>query len=424
MIQLFVLHSILEKEESVKERFQDVLDHLQTSRKVSLVGFCDDGDKARNILENFKSDKGSVSGLVLAVGTGGTEDTIDAIATITDKPLLLWANSMKNSLPAALESYAYLKEKHAMQLFVSDDKEEVLVEIERFERISQTLQKLNTSIVGSYGAPSSWLLTSRGHNNTFGTFFKTKLLPLETEELAQEVSMIPDSHAEPIVDNWKQTIGTIHVPDEELIKSAKVYIAMKHMIAKHDLSTITIRCFDLLSLGYTACMGMSLCNDERIVAGCEGDWQTTLTMMIATYLTGNPVWMANPAKMHRENNTITFAHCTIAKSLITDLSKATLQTHMESDSSTAIQGKLHHGPVTILRVGAKFDKMTVATGDLIDSDMQESCLCRTQAEIRLHGPVATWVEKALGNHHVIAWGNHKDDLIAFGKLAKLEVIEI
>jgi L-fucose isomerase-like protein len=431
MIQLVFLHSILEKEDSLNARYQDVLHHLKErqmldkdeNQKIAILGFCDSPDKARDLLTTPTAS--SVSGLALAVGSGGTEDIINTIArTMPDTPLLLWANSMKNSLPAALESYAYLKNDHAMQLLVKDcdEPEQVLLELERFDRISQTLHKLNRSIVGSYGAPSSWLLTSRGHS-TFGKF-KTKLIFLEITELAEEVSLIPDSDARPIVQKWQQTIGTILVSDDELRNSAKVYVAMKHMIAKHNLSTITIRCFDLLSLGYTACMGMSLCNDERIVAGCEGDLQTTFTMMIATYLTGQPVWMANPAKMHKGNNTLTFAHCTIASSLLKDLSRSTLQAHMESNSSTAIQGPLHHGAVTILRVGAKFDKMTIATGVLIDSDMQEQCLCRTQAVIRLDGSVSEWVENALGNHHVIAWGSHKEDLLAFGKLARMEVTEI
>ena len=197
---------------------------------------------------------------------------------------------------------------------------------------------------------------------------------------------------------------------------------MKKLISKHKLSAITIRCFDLLKYNTTACLGMSLCNDEGLVAGCEADLQATLTMMVVSFLTNQPCWMANPSRIDKDKNTITLAHCTIATKMITDISKATLLPHMESGKGVSIRGPLKNDKVTIVRLGGNLDKMLIAPGKIIKSDMREPNLCRTQVEVKLKGSIEDWLVNSLGNHQILVYGDLESKLLDFCKFKGIEAI--
>ena len=189
---------------------------------------------------------------------------------------------------------------------------------------------------------------------------------------------------------------------------------MYRLKEKHKLSAITIRCFDLLKYGYTACLGTSLCNDEGFVAGCEADLEALLTMMIVSYLTGEPCWMANPSRI--EKNKLVLAHCTIATKMI---SKATLLPHMESGKCVAVRGPLKKGKATLVRFGS--GRMQIAVGEIVRSDMQEPDLCRTQVELRIDDP-EKWIENALGNHQVLVYGDIKQMLLDFCRFKGIKAI--
>jgi L-fucose isomerase-like protein len=130
-----------------------------------------------------------------------------------------------------------------------------------------------------------------------------------------------------------------------------------------------------------------------------------LTMMIVSFLTNEPCWMANVVRIDKDANTVTLAHCTIATKMLADVKKSALRSHFESNKCAGIQGPLRNVDVTIVRLGGKeLGKMIVADGKIVKSDMQDPGLCRTQVEIRLNGNVEDFLENSLGNHQILAYG--------------------
>ena len=170
---------------------------------------------------------------------------------------------------------------------------------------------------------------------------------------------------------------------------------------------------------------MSLCNDRGVVAGCEADLESTLTMMIVSFLTGEPCWMANPARIDVAENSITLAHCTVATKMITDLQKSALVSHFESGKGVSIRGPLRKTNVTLARLGGKgLGQMLIATGKIIKSNMRDPNLCRTQVEVKLDGTVQNFIGKSLGNHQILAYGNLKPLLKDFCGFKGIEPITI
>ncbi|MBW6498916.1 MAG: hypothetical protein K0B09_11035 [Bacteroidales bacterium] len=166
---------------------------------------------------------------------------------------------------------------------------------------------------------------------------------------------------------------------------------------------------------------MSLTNDQGIVASCEGDLHASFSMLTGQLLTGKPVWMANPSSIDAEKNLLTLAHCTVPFSMLSETGSTTLTTHMESDLSVAIAGPLRKGPVTIFRSGLDFRSIHAMTGYIVDTNMGDKALCRTQAIIKTDTSLADWMQKTPGNHQALVYGNIIPELSDFCRFAGIEL---
>ncbi len=176
-----------------------------------------------------------------------------------------------------------------------------------------------------------------------------------------------------------------------------------------------MRCFDLvLNQQTTGCFALAQLADDGVIAGCEGDLVSTVALLWAKKLLGATPWMANPAQLDSESNTLWMAHCTVPRTLVENYR---LRSHFESGLGVGIQGTLPEGPVTLLRIGgAGMDRLWLAEGEILRSGNAEN-LCRTQVEIQLTngGTVTDLLRAPLGNHLVLALGHHLDRLQRWSK---------
>ncbi|MEM2908078.1 MAG: hypothetical protein QXP65_02615 [Candidatus Hadarchaeales archaeon] len=373
-----------------------------------------------------KDLKGKISGAIVVVATGGTERSVEVIAANLGVPVLILANPFNNSLASSLEVYAVLRERGlAVKLLYSPLDPNIVPAIKSFVRICRTIYRLRESRLGQIGESSPWILTSKGSD-----LIKEKIGPgvvrLEVAELLALAARADPSDAEKLAGELKSKFGGMVEPSmEDLINAARVYLAMREIASRHGLSAITVRCFDLVDHGLTGCIGMSLCNDLGIVAGCEADLDAVLTMMIISFLTDEPCWMANVVRVNEGTNTVTLAHCTIATKMLADVKRSALRSHFESGKCVSIQGPLKGADVTIARLGGrKLEKMTIATGKIIGCDLRDPGLCRTQAEVKLDGMVEDLIANTLGNHQVLAYGKLKPILLDFCRFKGIEPIVI
>jgi L-fucose isomerase-like protein len=329
---------------------------------------------------------------------------------------LLIATGDKNSLAASIELFSFLKNEHMIKLAYYEEEQTVIDIISSFIKVCRAIARINKAQIGVIGEPSDWLLHSKNINK-FGEF-NTKLLKFNTDKIVEFVSSFDESELEevkPLLAHYEHSLEEVAIND-----SLKVYLAMKKLVTEQKLDGLTIRCFDLLQYKYTACMGMSFCNDEGIVAGCEGDLHATFSMMIGSYLTEKACWMANPSTISIKDNTLILAHCTVPSEMIVDDTNSRLTTHMESGLSVANHGPMKLGLVTIFRIGENFDKIVATTGEIFETDMRNPSLCRTQANIKLNSNVTDWMENTLGNHQVLVYGDITDDLKLFSEFTGIK----
>ena len=171
---------------------------------------------------------------------------------------------------------------------------------------------------------------------------------------------------------------------------------------------MTIRCFDIVkACGTTSCLALALLNDEGIVAGCEGDMQTLMSMLLVKKICGAEAFMANPSLL--TETTTMLAHCTIPLNMCDDL---TIRSHFESGIGVAVQGVLPLTDYTIFKWGGpKLDRYFVAEAQAVETPYSNH-FCRTQ--ITLNVDLRPYLLKhSIGNHHVIIKGRHSKKIRHF-----------
>ncbi|MBN1326717.1 MAG: hypothetical protein JW996_02075 [Candidatus Cloacimonetes bacterium] len=368
-------------------------------------------------VEQFRKDLP----LVFFILSGGTEklvlDFIEKNYPDSREPVYLIAHPYNNSLPAAFEIFARIRQKKCRgNVFYLTGEEDNI----GFKKLISRLQaariysNLRTSRIGLIGGASDWLVASQPDFNLISSRWGPEIIPLTFADLDQKVSEISPEEILSMYDSLTVNSLEIEGPSPQDIKnSVKIYLGLKKVIDAYDLHAISLRCFDLLdSHQSTGCLALAKLNSENYIGGCEGDLISTLTQLWLKLHLGKVAWMANPVQLDEERYRLQLAHCSVPFSMISDYR---LKTHFESDSGVGISGNLKSGVVTLIRLGgADLQDIWLAEGELI-RNLSQPAQCRTQIEIQLfdRNTMQSLLENPLGNHLVMIYGAHARELLSW-----------
>lgn len=349
--------------------------------------------------------------LVLLVGSGGTENIVkDLVANgQVTSPIRLLTYDESNSLPAALETRAYLRSIGLECQITHRTLESLSSVVTDWSRYLEVVNQVENTRLGILGEPSEWLIASHVDKDEVRSRWGLQLVELEMNDLSPNNKSSDDS----LLAGLTQSAQSSLVPSTELGKADALANQLQEVVKKHQLQGFTIRCFDLLQ-GHdvSACLALSELNNQGVVAGCEGDVPAAFTMLLVRLLTGEPSFMANLTHYNSENNTLNLAHCTVPTTMLDGYS---LMTHFETDRSVAVKGQFQtKQPVTILKVwGRALDKWIIRKGILVENLTSEKA-CRTQVVVRLvNESVEDFMDEALANHHILVRGDHVQELNNF-----------
>lgn len=341
---------------------------------------------------------------LIYVRTGGTEgifkDRFDTLRKQSKKFYLL-TSGKSNSLAASMEILSYLRQQGADGEILHGNTAYLRQRIGMLVRVEHARRKLSGCRLGVIGRPSDWLISSIYNPDILNSVLGIDLVDISIDEIIDEVN-----HCSLPVSN--------EVTQREDVRKAlpgaeQIYVALRNLVQKYQLQGFTIRCFDLLSaVKNTGCLALARLNGDGIVAGCEGDVPSMLSMMVARSLTGSSGFQANPARINPESGELLFAHCTIPLDMVDSYE---LDTHFESGIGVGIRGYVEEGPMTIFKLAGDLSRMFVAHGTLI-RNQAENGLCRTQQVIRLNDArqAKYFLTNPIGNHHIIMKGNHQEEL--------------
>lgn len=357
------------------------------------------------------------------VVTGGTENLLLEVAGQRDEPVILLAHPEQNSLPASLEILARLRQLgRAGQViyFSSPDDKDAQNRLSQVASAALAYRRMHAARLGLIGRPSDWLAASTPDPALVTKVWGPTVVPISMDEVLEEMQAAAnDPQARLQVGEMRQeflgrAVRVVEPTEPDVDKAVTVYLALRRVVERHQLDALSIRCFDLVIRARTSgCYALSRLLDEDLVAGCEGDLPATLTMMLLSYMSGQPSFLANPARVDTAANSILLAHCTIARRLV---EKYTVRSHFESGLGVGISGELRKAPVTVARIGGSdLRQVFVGRGEIVATGAQEN-LCRTQVTIKMDEPVEYFLKRPLGNHHVITYGDYREAVRAYQEM--------
>jgi L-fucose isomerase-like protein len=357
--------------------------------------------------------------LVFFVATGGTEQEILHLLekrkqTVKQEPVFLLTHPGNNALPAAMEVLARLQQdgERGRILFFHGPKDESGVqELARAIDDLEVLRDLREAKIGFIGGPSDWLVASSPDPLTVSDVWGPAVVPIEWVDLREAIQGVPQAAVEPCTESLVSSACDILEPTRlDLENAVRGYLGLKHLVSKHQLDAVTLRCFDLiLDSSITGCFALAQLNDVGIIAACEGDLVSTVGMLWAYKLLDQNPWMANPVRLDKEDNTLWMAHCTVPRSVVEDYR---LRSHFESGLGVALQGRLRFDAVTLIRIGGQsMNRLWLADGEILQAGDAED-LCRTQVKVRLSSKVSVLelLHAPLGNHLVLIHGHHAEHM--------------
>jgi hypothetical protein len=217
---------------------------------------------------------------------------------------------------------------------------------------------------------------------------------------------------------------------DEIINSARMFLAVREMMIKEKAQAVTS----------SHCMGSPRCcftfsklNDLGLVGACEGDMDSTLTMLIFAYAFRAPGFISDPVFDTAKNALIHF-HCTSATKM-DGPGGARLPFRIRDQTDTkggaALEVAHRVGQVVTCAKLVNCDTMVISTGKIIEIGTSPMA-CRTQFTTEVKDArrmFLNWGADAIQGgvmtllHRVVFYGDHMQSIADLADLMGFKVIE-
>ena len=280
--------------------------------------------------------------------------------------------------------------------------------------------------------------------NSLKNSLGVELIRVEPDEFYAAVKKVDVKEAEEIAKMWiSEAKGMEDTIEEEVVKSAKMYLGFKALKEKYNASAITSHMRSLTGSGKVEDMAWpSLGNTEFQKYGIQGLCQDyphlAATHLLGFYLTGRPS-MLGDLMLDPFNGLSIILHCgafinphgddRIPYTIISH-AESPMRDTMKPGSGASSRVELPIGePVTIWKIHPIDKKITLHTGTSVDGHNYyknlDKIMCRTKSIVKSE---AKKVQKHIymdkyGLHRSAIYGDIREEIKNIGTLIGFEVIE-
>lgn len=216
----------------------------------------------------------------------------------------------------------------------------------------------------------------------------------------------------------------------EIIESARLYLAIKELMIQERAQAVTSsHCMG----NPRGCLTFSKLNDLGFVGACEGDMDSTLTMLMFAYAFQVPGFISDPVIDTAKNAMVHF-HCTSATKMDGPTGKRlpfTIRTQTDSKGGVALQVENRVGQAVTCAKLVNLDTMLFTTGKILETSTSPLA-CRTQFAQSVPDArrlFLNWGENVIQGgvmtllHRVVFYGDHSQAIRDLGDLMGIKVVE-
>ncbi|MCR4414855.1 MAG: twin-arginine translocation signal domain-containing protein [Thermoguttaceae bacterium] len=264
--------------------------------------------------------------------------------------------------------------------------------------------------------------------------FGTEMIFLTAaQQLAAYEAVDPKAAEAEAEDYWLKAAKKIVEPTrDEIIKSARLYLGLKSLMIHHRAQAVT----STLCMGnpVNACLAFSKLNDLGLVGACEGDMDSTLTMLMFGYAFGKPGFITDPL-FDLSKNAVIHAHCVAATKMDGPQGTRhpfTIRTHRDDNQGAAVEVDLRVGQEITCAKLANLDALLLSAQKIIEIPDFDDRGCRTQCTAVVADArkmLANWGSGILEKtdmmtllHRVVFYGNLVENAKDMAQLMGLKVV--
>lgn len=196
-----------------------------------------------------------------------------------------------------------------------------------------------------------------------------------------------------------------------VVNAFVLYRLFKEMMLEHDATAFTIKsCMGtILPMAQTtACLTLSLLNDEGLIAFCESDFVIIPAGLLLRHVVNRPVFLHNSTFPHK--GMVTCAHCTSPRRLDgRKYEPVQLVTHYESEYGAAPKVDMPLGQeVTFINPEYSTTRWVGFKGTVKANPFYD--ICRSQQDVAVQGNWRKLLGEVRDSHWVMAYGDWLNEL--------------
>ncbi|MBS7618450.1 hypothetical protein KEJ25_07615 [Candidatus Bathyarchaeota archaeon] len=271
-----------------------------------------------------------------------------------------------------------------------------------------------------------WLMRVSGGLNSIKERFGIVVEYVGSEEVVKRWKEVGEERVKEVVEKWMEQAEKIIEPSRsDVEKVARLYLVIKDLLAEKNAQGLTMAYGD--DPLPVPCFAYTTLRDEGVPAACEADIISLLLMVILHYLTGKPSFMGN-TRVDLEKNMITISHC-VAPMKMAGYDKPSLPYVLRNQHWGLPAGVLSafvpmnpNHEVTVCRLDGELRNMLITKG-VIEECRDLKGYCRNTVSIRISN-VKKFIHSTSGNHHVVVYDDHREEIRELNKLFGISTIEV
>jgi hypothetical protein len=307
-----------------------------------------------------------------------------------------------------------------VQDIVVDDPAELVWRLRALHGLKNTLGKRILAV----GGASGWGQGGHSAPQRARELWKLEIVEVSYDELGKRIQQArqdPDlqKRCAKQADEYLGLKGTTLETDRGFVQRAFVLTdVFKGLMRSAETDAITINsCMGTIMpiSETTACLPLSLLNDEDYMAFCESDFVVIPSGILLHYISGKPVFLNDPTYPYR--NIVTQAHCTAPRKLDgRNRENARILTHFESDYGAAPKVEMRIGQtVTNLIPDFASRKWVGFRGSIAGNPFID--VCRSQIDVKIDGDCDLLLRQMKGFHWMTCYGDYlRETGYALGKV--------
>lgn len=264
--------------------------------------------------------------------------------------------------------------------------------------------------------------------------FGTELVAITAEEqLAASRAVDPVAAEAEAEQYWLKAAKRIVEPSrQDIVDGSRLYLALRNLMIQHRAQAVTSTL--CMHNPCNACLAFCKLNDLGLVGACEGDMDSTLTMLLFGYAFGKPGFITDPL-FDVSKNAVIHAHCVAPTMMDGPGSKRhpfAIRTHRDDNTGAAVEVDLRVGQEITCAKLAHLDTMLLSAQKIIEIPDFDDRGCRTQCTAQVadaRAMLANWGSGVLEKegmmtllHRVVFYGNHVANVRDLAQLLGIKVV--